>query len=206
MSVKKLGTKIIIARILLVLVIFGGTLTSLHIAEPMIMAVYNRIIGSKHLPGEIFTEKDVEFTLVPDNMFIDNWSSSGSYDGDFVCGDTHFKHGIGMYIPSKRIYYGGTGSAKFSVNLDGQFNQLYFDLCTDSVWTAGENSGTYRVICYIDGQLVYDTGFNNYQYREEILLDVENAGELTVELQEKKGSGGTLNVIFGEFELNKIKK
>ena len=57
-----------------------------------------------------------------------------------------------------------------------------------------------------NGYVIYDSGFNDYTFNEEIKIDVAGANDMVIELQEQKGAYGTLNVILGEFEINKLNK
>lgn len=201
---KQLSARITFIRIMIAVVIVLGLAMSYYFAEPMIKEGYMLLTGEKHLRGEVYTAKDFAVTIQPVRLYYDKWDASSGYEGNFVHNNHAFKHGIGMYIPSKQIPKGKAGRTKLGFWLGGGFNEVYFKLCTDSLWTAGYDAGEYRVICYVNGQVVHDTDFNDYTYSEEIRLDVSGADDIVIELQEKKGSQGTLNVILGEFEVNKI--
>lgn len=201
---KELDAKITLTKFLIAAVIIIGLFVSYSIAKPAIIETYERATRDTHLAGEVFTAKDLSVTVQPIRLFYDKWDASSGYDGDFVNDGYHFKHGIGWYIPSKTIANGSTGSTQLGLWLGGEFNEVYFNACTDTEWTPAYDGGTYRIICYVNGTVVHDTGFNDYTYSEEIKLDVSGANDLVIELQENKGSQGTLNVILGEFEINKL--
>lgn len=201
---KKLKAKIIITRLLMVAVILVGLQVSAIIAKPLAIELYGKITRDTHLAGEVYTAKDLNVTIEPIRMYYDSWSVPNVYEGDFVNDDYHFKHGIGWYIPGQKIREGDAGATQLGFWLGGEFDEVYFKACTDTLWTAGYEAGTYRIICYVDGAVVCDTGFNDYTYSEKIKFSVEGAEELIIELQETKGTQDTLNVILGEFEVNKL--
>ncbi len=202
---REIDSKITVTKIMMVVVVLVGLLISYLIVEPIIQQERERIARGTHLAGEVYTAKDLMMTLQPARLYIDKWETSG-YTGDFVNNGYNFKHGVGMYIPSKSIPKNGTASTKLGYWLAGGYNQVYFNLCTDTNWTAGPNGGKYRIKCYVNGSMVHDTGFNDYTYSEKIKLDVTGADDLVIELEQKKGIDGTLNVILGEFEINKLSR
>lgn len=201
---KELDAKIILTKILIAVVIILGLFASYRISEPVIMSTYDRLTKGTHLAGKVFTAKDLPLTTEPIRLFYDKWDASSGYDGYFLNNGYQFKHGIGWYIPSKTLPKDGYGQTQLGLWLGGDYDQVYFHACVDTDWTVGYNGGTYRIICYVDGEAVHDTGFNDFTYSEKIKLDVSGANDLVIELQECKGSQGTLNVILGEFEINQL--
>lgn len=202
---KELDTKILFTKVLIMVVIVVGAFATYNIAKPTVIQTYKRVTGEVHLPGEVFTARALTVSAQPVNMFYDKWDASSGYEGDFVNDGHHFKHGIGWFIPANLIADWTTGSTQMGLWLGGEFNQVYFNLCTDTEWTSGYECGTYRILCYADGVAVFDSGFNDYTYSRKVVLDVAGVENLVIELQENKGAQGTLNVILGEFEVNKIK-
>lgn len=202
----KMNLKIQILKLMIFSVVTIGLIAIYVIGKPLAITVYNDLTRDTHLCGEVLTAKDLSVTVKPVRLFYDKWDVSSGYDGNFVNDGYTFKHGIGWYVPSKTLKMNETGTTQLGFWLGGEFDEIYFHLCTDSEWNGFSDAGEYRIICYVNGEMVKDTGFNDYTYSEKIKLNVSGANDIVIELQEIKGSSGTQNVILGEFEASKSQK
>ena len=203
---KGINARIRITRLITAMVVIISVVLMVNLITPIVQDVQRKLQYGTHLVGAVYSEKTLPLIAHPTRLYYDKWDASSGYDGYFVHDGYRFSHGIGMYIPAKIFKEGQTGSTTLGFDLGGNYDQIYFKLCTDSEWSEYYGAGEYRVICSADGKVVLDTGFNDHTYSKDVKLRVSGVKEFLIELQEIRGPDGTLNVILGELEVNKRSK
>jgi hypothetical protein len=111
------------------------------------------------------------------------------------------QHGIGMYISSADLI-NNSASDYLTYSLGGRYEWLSFWLGSDSDWSHYEDSGSFRLIIRCDGDVYFDSGYQDYTYSEYVELYVGGIERLEIELREIKGKTHTLNIVMGEFTLS----
>lgn len=195
--------KTVLMYVMMVCVVLIALILAYMMLSPTVKTWINKADDNgKFLSGQVFTAKELEVNIMPQKLYYDCWDVPDGYYGDFVYEDYTFEHGFGMYIPNKSIPDGKVGVDQLGLYLGGRYDQMYFALCSDSQWTAYEESGLYRLMCYADGEVIYDSGDRDWTYYEDVYLDVAGVENFVFELHEIEGDSGTLNVILGELEVN----
>lgn len=201
---KELTAQIRFLRFMKVAVVLVGLLMVFLIIKPAITESREKEANGIHLDGEVYTAKDFGVAIQPVTLFYDKWDADGGDESGFVNNGHHFKHGLGWYIPSDMLEVDTIGNTQLGFWFGQQFDNVYFKLCTDTNRTTGYGAGVYRIICYSDGLVVYDTEFVDCYYSDEVELNVSGVENFVIELQESRGIDGTLSVILGDFQVNKL--
>ncbi len=142
-------------------------------------------------------------TLDLNTIHKGRWSSE-RYSGEFNIDGTTYDHGLGMYIPSSAIT-DVRATKTLVIDLGGQYNTFITDYGAERNWDYGNSAdrGSYRITIKVDGVTAYtgdglsgpDGGV------KDVRVNVTGAQTLTIELTQRKGSKGTLNIVLGDARL-----
>ena len=135
-------------------------------------------------------------------FFAEKWSAR-THEGPFCIDTTVYDHGLGLTIPSTNITEEqGSKSVVFDVE-EGKYSKLTFDLGTDKNWCYGAEYGSFRITVSVnDGDVKYNSGTREYDYTDTVEVDLgADCKKITIKITQKKGTGGTLNVVMGDARL-----
>lgn len=131
------------------------------------------------------------------------WSSE-KYNGEFNIDGTTYDHGLGMFIASSEISDKRATKA-LVIDLGGMYNTFITSYGAEKNWDFGNSKerGSYRINIKVDGVTVHagegrsgpDGGV------KDVTVNVTGAQTLTIELTQRKGSRGTLNIVLGDARL-----
>jgi len=132
-----------------------------------------------------------------ETLYFKEWDLS-NHQGKFIIGERFYESGLGMFVPSRTITE-VSGSVAAEWNLEGKYGTLSFDLGADTEWDNSADNGTYRVVLYADGNEVYNSEYcDNQSFHQNVVVDLGYCQTLRLELTQRKGSKGTLNVVMGD--------
>lgn len=97
---------------------------------------------------------------------------------------------------------GDVSSDEISFCGKDECDTLSFILGSDSEWSHYSDSGEFRIVVSCDDDEIYDSGYQDYTYTEEVELDVKGAKHISITLYERKGKTHTLNVVLGDITLS----
>ena len=142
----------------------------------------------------------------PTHYYLHQWTNP-TYEGDFQLLDgeeVRACDGIGWFVPSSALggEEGAQGQVEARYDLGGQYRTLRMTVSADQAWNDGAASGTFCLTVLVDGQEVYSTGWGDVSSSfAGIEIDLRGAQELTLVLEEVRGSAGTLNIVMGDLTL-----
>ena len=142
----------------------------------------------------------------PTHYYLHRWTNP-TYEGDFQLLDgeeVRACDGIGWFVPSSALggEEGAQGQVEARYDLGGQYRTLRMTVSADQEWNDGAASGTFCLTVLVDGQEVYSTGWGDVSSSfAGIEIDLRGAQELTLVLEEVRGSAGTLNIVMGDLTL-----
>lgn len=115
-----------------------------------------------------------------------------------------YDSGLGMFLPSKSISE-SWGNDEMTYNLSGNYEKIRFDIFVDTEGSYGISSeyGSFEIRMYADGTKIFETDQSFYDYfldDREIILP-QGTLQLKIQLIQKKGTNGTLDVVIGDFFL-----
>ncbi len=162
------------------------------------------------------TEEVVE-VIEPEYVLIDNLPISqefeiahlsvGEWDVSknrpFQNANQTFDSGLGMFLPSKSISE-EWGNDEMVYNLGGIYETISFYLFVDTEGSYGISSeyGMFEIRIYADGEKIYDSDHMYYDDADEVTKILpQGTLQLKIQLIQKKGSKGTLDVVMGDFFL-----
>lgn len=142
----------------------------------------------------------------PTHYYLHRWTNP-TYEGGFQLLDgeeVRACDGIGWFVPSSALggEEGAQGQVEARYDLGGQYRTLRMTVSADQAWNDGAASGTFCLTVVVDGQEVYSTGWGDVSSSfAGIEIDLRGAQELTLVLEEVRGSAGTLNIVMGDLTL-----
>lgn len=142
----------------------------------------------------------------PTHYYLHQWTNP-TYEGGFQLLDgeeVRACDGIGWFVPSSALggEEGAQGQVEARYDLGGQYRTLRMTVSADQAWNDGAASGTFCLTVLVDGQEVYSTGWGDVSSSfAGIEIDLRGAQELTLVLEEVRGSAGTLNIVMGDLTL-----
>ena len=135
------------------------------------------------------------------NLSVGEWDVS--QNRPFQNANQTYDSGLGMFLPSKSISE-EWGNDVMVYNLGGVYEKIAFDLFVDTDGSYGISSeyGLYEIKIFADGEKIYDSDHMYYNDFDEV-TKILPAGTLQLKIQliQKKGSKGTLDVVMGDFFL-----
>lgn len=180
-----------------------NTAQATHTPPPVV------VIEETPAPVELL---EPEYVLI-DNLFpsqefevaqlhVGQWNVSKARP--FQNANQTYDSGIGMYLPSKSISE-EWGNDEMVYNLNGTYEKIQFDIFVDTEGAYGISSeyGMFEIRMYADGEKLYDSDHMFYDDFVDDMLKIlpEGTLQLKIQLIQKKGSKGTLDVVIGDFFL-----
>jgi len=171
---------------------------------------------------EIVETPEVEEIIEPEYVLIENlpvasgfskgaklypgyWNVSG--ERPFQSTNQTYDSGLGMFIPSK-VIADEWANDTVSYNLQGLYEKIQFDIFVDTEGSYGISSerGLFDIRMYADGTEVYNSYEDDYMFYNDVVNDKvlylpQGTLTLSIQLIQKKGSKGTLDVVIGDFFL-----
>jgi len=160
-----------------------------------------------------------EVSLEPEYVLIDNLPIAQDFEvaqlfvGEWRVGDARpfqnanqtYDSGLGMYLPSDSISE-SWGNDEMTYNLSGMYESIQFDIFIDtesSAYGISSEYGSFEIRMYADGTKIYETDQSFYDdfYDDIIKILPEGTLQLKIQLIQKKGTKGTLDVVIGDFFL-----
>lgn len=115
-----------------------------------------------------------------------------------------YESGLGMYLPSKSISE-SWGNDTMTYNLSGMYEKIQFDVFVDTEGSYGISSeyGSFEIKMFADGTKIYETDQAFYDDFFDDITKILPASTLQLKIQliQKKGTKGTLDVVIGDFFL-----
>jgi len=135
-------------------------------------------------------------------LYVGQWTVKGSRP--FQSNNQTYNSGLGMYLPSKSISE-EWGRDEMTYNLNGLYEKIEFDIFVDTEGSYGVSSqyGSYEIRMYADGEKIYETdqSFYNETHLDVMKILPPQTLQLKIQLIQKKGTNGTLDVVIGDFFL-----
>ena len=159
-----------------------------------------------------------EVDTTPDYILIDNLPIASEFEiaklhigqwnvkttRPFQNANQTYDSGLGMYLPSDSIAE-EWGNDDMTYNLGGLYDKIQFDVFVDTEGSYGISSeyGSFYIKIYADGEKIFDSEqcFYDDTFDDVMKILPEGALQLKIQLIEKKGSKGTLDVVLGDFFL-----
>ena len=125
-------------------------------------------------------------------IHFDKWSST-QHTGEFLDKDRRAFVGVGMYTEYGRS---GTSFVKYKIPVSANKFTTYISL--DSIWCGTTTYGTSTFQIFFDGELVFSDSYTETFSAEFIELQIpQNAGIITLQVQQNAGSRGNHACFFG---------
>ncbi len=133
---------------------------------------------------------------------VNAWDAA-SYKGDFEIGGTKYYSGIGLFLTKSQIS-NRYGKDEVVYSIPEGYDTASFIIGPDSNWGYSPDSGESRVTVLGDEAALYDSGWFDYSFQDTAALAIGGYRKLTITIEQTTGTKGTLNIVLGNFILERV--